>query len=181
MLIRNPIVWLLRIRRRHGYGIHSPFAYQLVTQVLYNPGRYYADEMLDCLLPRLVRWFRLRPRARMRLFFRLVNHFQPRTIAAPDLTPVEWNYLHEGCRHALIDSDIPHGEVDCLLLKHSRPDALQHLHAGSMLIIDDLQHNRSLWNDVRQHPLTRVTFDLYDVGLAFFNPKLQKQHYSINW
>ena len=37
-----------------GNGIHSPFAYQLVTQVICCPGAYYVDERLYPMRDRLL-------------------------------------------------------------------------------------------------------------------------------
>ena len=181
MLIRNPLIWLRRVRHRCGYGIHSPFAFNLVTEVLYSHGEYYADQKLSLLLPTVVRRLRLRPLAIHRLLFRLANHWQPGIIAAPGLTPAEWNYLHEGCHHAVIDNDMPRGQADMLLLHTPRPDWAKHISESSLLVITDLRHNLPFWKKVLNHPATRVTFDLYDVGLAIFNPKLNKQDYIINW
>ena len=68
-----------------------------------------------------------------------------------------------------------------VVLKHPQPDWADHLNNDSLLVVTDLRQNRTLWQSVRQHSHTRVTFDLYDVGIAIFNPKLNKQHYIINW
>ncbi len=181
-MIRNPFVWLWRIRHRCGYGIHSPFAYQLTTQVIYSPGVYYADEWLDALLPWYVRLFHLRVRARLRLFFRLANHFQPKTIAAPALGQLGRNLVHRGCVRATLFADVPEGKVDMLLLNRDlQDDVFAHVHDCSVVVIDRLQRNKPLWQRLMQHGQVRVTFDLYDVGIAIFDPKLQKQNYIINW
>lgn len=191
-LIRNPLTWLRRIRHRRGHGIHSPFAYNLVTQVLYNPGTYYAYALLDRLQPRHVQLFHLRPRAVHRLLFRLANYRQPQHIAAPGLTPTEWNCLHEGCRHAVIDTAMPATPPDMLLLHPQSPETSgkspsladdwhRHINDNTLLVVLDLPRNRALWQSVRSHPRTRITFDLADLGIAFFLPRLNRQHYIINW
>lgn len=162
MLIRNPFVWLRRILHRRGYGIHSPFAYSLVTQVLYTPGEYYADERLYPCRERL-----MHPRrtAVHRLMFRLANHWQPTVVSAPaELHP----YLHEGCRRAQLQA--------C-------PEPLVTFDGGQgrMVALVDLQHHREAWRRLKDEPQVTVTFDLYDVGLAICNPKLQHHDYIINW
>ena len=40
----RPLRWLLRFRKRCGYGIHSPFAFQFVTGVIYEKGAYFAGK-----------------------------------------------------------------------------------------------------------------------------------------
>ena len=181
MLVRNPWVWVRRFRHRCGYGVHSPFAYALVTEVLYSPGLYYAYGWLDKLHPVWVRRLRLRPLATSRLLFRLANYWQPRTIVAPQMTPLEWNYLHEGCRQALIDTDFSQSPADLIYLTHSGADAMSHVHDRTMLVVGNLRENLALWKDIVNDTRTRVTFDLYDIGIALFTPKLQKQNYTINW
>lgn len=184
--IRNPLTWLHRIRHRKGHGIHSPFAYSLVTQVLYNPGTYYAYALLDRLQPRYVRLFRLRPLAVHRLLFRLANYRQPQHIAVPGLTPIEWNCLREGCRHAVIDPSLPSTSADMLIL-HPQDAALladdwhRYINENTLLVVLDLPHNRTLWQSVCSHSSTRVTFDLSELGIAFFQSRLNRQHYIINW
>ena len=45
----RPFRWLKRFRHRCGYGIHSPFAFQFVTGVIYEKGEYYAYDALENL------------------------------------------------------------------------------------------------------------------------------------
>ena len=68
-----------------------------------------------------------------------------------------------------------------LLLKHDTPGWETHVDENSLLVVSDLRHNHPLWQSVCDNPLTRITFDLYDVGIAIFNPKLNKKNYTINW
>jgi len=34
--------WISRWRHRRGYGVHSPWAFSWITQVIYNDMAYYA-------------------------------------------------------------------------------------------------------------------------------------------
>ena len=166
---RNPLVWLLRFRHRRGYGIHSPFAFNLVTQVLYCPGRYYADDRLDKLFPWWKRVFCPRVLARHRLLFRLTNYWQPREIHAPSYASAQLqSYLHAGCRKAkieLLDDKV-------ITLKGNR---------GRMVIVGDLRKRRRRWRQLVDDSRATLTFDLSDMGVALFLPRMEKQHYIINW
>lgn len=68
-----------RFFRSRGYGIHSPFAYRLITEVLRSPYHFYAfsdiERLLDVngMLPR-------KDVAFHRLSFRLVHYLKPRHI-----------------------------------------------------------------------------------------------------
>jgi len=86
-------LWLKRFRHRCGYGIHSPYAFNLVTQVIYQRGEYYAYASLADA----------RENAHLcekddRLLLRLANDWRPRTcwLIGPE-TDVSAAYLRAGC------------------------------------------------------------------------------------
>ena len=68
VLFRCPLVWLMRVRHRRGYGIHSPFAFGFVTGVVYEDGAYYGYEVIEGGLRWWERW---RYRSVLRLLLRL--------------------------------------------------------------------------------------------------------------
>lgn len=181
MKLRNPLIWLRRIRHRCGYGVHSPFAFDLITQVLYNPGRYYAYERIDGLFPRWARRLRVRRLAVCRLLFRLANRWQPQVVCAPGAGPRERVCLAEGCRKAVFATAYPPEVRVLLYLDGAGEDVLPLLREDTMLVLDHLPRHRDLWRRIQASPLCRVTFDLHEVGLAFFDAKLQREHYVVNW
>ena len=68
------LIWVRRFRHRCGYGVHSPFAFNLITGVIYEKGEFYAYAPLRSL----------RGEARGRekddkLMLRLINDRQPAT------------------------------------------------------------------------------------------------------
>lgn len=167
--IRNPFLWLVRWRHRKGYGIHSPFAYNLVTQVLYTPGRYYADDRLDGLFPWWERYVLRRRLVCHRLLFRLANYWQPREIHVPADVDGEVNsFLHAGCKHARLIM------VDDEVLNYVG-------NRGRMVVVQDLSKHARRWRQIVDDPRVTVSFDLGDMGVAFFLPRMEKQHYIINW
>ena len=36
LTLKRPFIWLYRFRHRCGYGVHSPFAFNLITHVIYE-------------------------------------------------------------------------------------------------------------------------------------------------
>ena len=67
-----------RLRHSRGFGIHSPYAFRFVTEVLNQPCSYYAYNSLpeDVL-----------SRHDWQLLVRLLVHFRPRRIALDDGMP----------------------------------------------------------------------------------------------
>jgi predicted O-methyltransferase YrrM len=59
---------------------------------------------------------------------------------------------------------------------------LPNLNDNSMLIVDDLYWSAGMedaWNAIKQHPKVMVTIDLFQLGIVFFNPHLNKKHYKM--
>ena len=84
LTLKRPFIWLYRFRHRCGYGVHSPFAFNLITHVIYESTAYYKYEELakaqkQLELEKDKRW-KYESKKVKRLLFRLVNYTQPETI-----------------------------------------------------------------------------------------------------
>ena len=80
--LKRPLIWLSRFRYRCGYGVHSPFAFSLITDVIYEKMPYYAYDLLKAEQKKRITtqgWEKGIPKIN-RLLFRLVNKVQPATI-----------------------------------------------------------------------------------------------------
>lgn len=58
------------------------------------------------------------------------------------------------------------------------------LHKNSVVIVDDIYWSAAMkkaWQEIRQHPQVSLSIDLYDAGLLFFRPGLQKAHYVLEF
>ncbi len=178
---RNPLVWLRRIRHRRGYGVHSPFAYQLLSQVVYSPGEYYAYRQLNQQHTLADRLLRPRRRAVDRLLFRLVNFQQPRTLCALGASPRALRYLKEGCHTVVVAMDweaLP----EMLYINKEKVESGAPLVAdGGLVVVDGLRQNRHLWRQLRRSGFYQVMFDLHDVGLAFRRDGMLRDYYVVNW
>lgn len=172
--LTNPLIWLLRFRKRCGYGVHSPFAFRFITDVIYEPLPYYAYQTLTPLLPLS---YRFRRRKGLELMLRLANYQQPSMIAMQGEAPLVTDYLHAGCKGAKFTT------LDCCqqaqLCFLTSPDerAISLLTQGGMLIIDNLQHHRQWFRNL---PAT-LHFDLYDLGIALFALPYYPQYYVVNF
>lgn len=65
------LIWQ-RLRHSRGFGIHSPYAFRFITEVLHQPCRYYAYDSLPDDILNEHEW---------KLLVRLLVHFRPRTVS----------------------------------------------------------------------------------------------------
>ncbi len=61
-----------RLRHGRGFGVHSPYAYRFITEVLHQPHSYYAYAHVPDDILSAHDW---------KLLVRLAVHFRPKTIA----------------------------------------------------------------------------------------------------
>lgn len=187
---RNLWLWIRRFRQRCGYGVHSPFAFGLLENVVYEKLPYYAFRELDAQLT----WRqKFRTRRYLHLLFRLVNYQQPVHVLYADAHPLELAYLKAACPRAVLcnieaddafkawqesaKSTDESGEKRLLFLGAPYEDVAKICSAGTMLLLANVHEHKGWWESL---PAV-VSFDLYDVGIALFDPHYQPQRYVVNF
>ena len=203
--IRRIWNWCLRFRYRCGYGVHSPSDFYLITFVIYEKLPYYAFRTL-----RKKSFTENLPHYRRKvneLLFRLVNHLASKTLlevgtgdsssicylraARPSMNSVtiEGNDCEETLKQ--MESQLMEwGSVDFLHIAHTShykevfDKAMPYMKEASCIVVGnpyETLEKQEWWKSVIQDERVRITFDLYDVGLMFFNPKRYKQNYIVNF
>lgn len=195
------VVWLSRIPRRRGFGVQSPFAFDLITDVIYQRTPYYAYDALRKAEKQLAsqkdkQWLYERLWVK-RLLFRLANEVKANTIVDVGTLAASSLYLKAARVHADYTSA---SSLDDLFLEAGRPVDFLYLHdyrhpdmmeeafrvcapratSRSLFVIEGIGRSKpmkQLWKQMQDDPRVGVTFDLYDVGLLFFDTSLHKQHY----
>ena len=202
ILCKRPFVWLSRFRHRRGYGVHSPFAFHLITGVIYETAPYYEyaalrEEEKRLEAPRR----RSEPLRVKRLLFRLVNYARPETVVDAGRPSASALYLkagRKGAAYAAVtapdelatETDVP---VDFLYLHDWRhPGFVEEVFRRcvprtrecSVFVIEGIGYTaamRRLWEAMKQDARCGITFDLYDLGIIFFDRTKIKQHYLVNF
>ncbi|MEG1866118.1 MAG: hypothetical protein RR331_04515 [Bacteroides sp.] len=203
--LMRPFIWLSRFRHRCGYGVHSPFAFELITGLIYEKTPYYAYSLLakeqKKLSPLRGRGWNSESKKMNRLLFRLVNRRQPDTIVDAGVLSASSLYLQAGRAEAnyVFASDLSElfletgAPVDFLYLHHENNPALAaavyHICAArtspqSLFVVRGIHASRPMrafWKQLQADERVGVTFDLYDFGLLFFDRTKIKQHYIVNF
>lgn len=195
-LLKRYAIWLRRFRNRCGYGVHSPFAFNFITGVVYERGIYYAYASLNRAYGGSFGPFLLRRTRECRLLFRVANYVRPSHLYMWKPTEAESAYLRAGCVHAeaVCLSDCSRIADDSLVdmcyvsvadgFDTCYANLLAHTHSSSVWVmagIYDSAERRTMWRRLQTDERVGVTFDLYDYGIAFFDRSLNKQHYVVNF
>ena len=166
------IIWLSRIHRCLGFGIQSPTDYQFVRSVVNEHRPYYAYQWLGSDDSWLERKLGL-------LYFRIANwrqphHFIDKAKASP--------YIIAGCRRA-VPSAVNDGPVELAVVRDCSlaHQLLCHCDSQSVMIVEDLCHQKEAWKELVKSTQVTISFDLYYCGILMFDPKRSKQQYIINF
>lgn len=184
-LYRRPWVWLARVRKRRGYGVHSPFAYTFIRGVVNEPWPYYAYERLSHLHPWLQRHILTYPMHCRRMLFRVANAVQPQTFRLVGDLSLERRYIT-----AAVPSAVEVNEGNAMFVVVGSDSITQAAQLAATMppegamIIEGIHRNRSnhaLWQTLQADSHTGITFDLYDYGILLFDHSRTKQHYIVNF
>lgn len=198
---------LKRLRYCKGFGVHSPFAFHLITGIINEDLPYYDYTELKLKRKELLREARnrkdqaLNPLQVDELLFRLINYQQPQSIRELGTGfPLSMQYMSSARKKAdkeLFDSSDAllaclrkAEQVDFLLFNRKAPatdvweQVMEKTHAGSLLAITGIHSSPAMkewWKEIVADERTGVTFDLYSLGLVFFDTKKNKQHYIVHF
>lgn len=202
---KRPFIWLSRFRYRCGYGVHSPFAFDLITQVIYEHTPYYAYKELSSMQKglsgeRKCGWKHESKKVN-RLLFRLVNRTQPATIIDAGKLSASSLYLQAGkvsvdylsvtgLSELSLEQGVPvdflylHSYLNTDFVKQVFDVCVSRATENSVFVIEGICYNpamKKLWCQMQSDDRIGITFDLYDLGILFFDKTRIKQHYIVNF
>lgn len=199
--------WVRRFRKRRGYGVHSPFAFDFITGVVYNANAYYAYERLrKPLVASIARLDEYDPESGLtakdlRLLFRLTNWAEPTTITLLGASPTLEAYIRAARPSAVVVSapaaspapatpPAPSASSSTHLFIYS--DSADRLPVGRELtaasvvtiVVRGIHIDAAAsaqWEQLKHSPLCTVSFDLGRFGIIVKVPKINPQHYIVNY
>ena len=195
--------WLRRCGCSRGFGVQSPSAYAFIRYVINEHYPYYAYQELKERLVHLDR----RQHKLGRLLLRLANFWQPEISICND--SLFEDYLRAGCRKVKwVELEHPI-QTDYLLLKDNlllneawgkkrmmvinlekmgmkevRTQVLPLCDDQTMLVLlGNLYREKrgEEWLHLQESDYCGITYDLYSLGIIFFDKKKFKQHYRMNF
>lgn len=205
-LILRTSRWLRRFRKRRGYGVHSPFAFDLITGVIYNDEAYYAYERLrQPLAVSITRLDEYDPDSGLtakdlRLLFRLANWAEPTTLLLRGASPTVEAYI-TAARPSAVLLGLEDGNSGRNLLTAAASAPAIFVYCDSTELLASLPEEltacphtvivvrgihadaaaRQRWEQFKALPTSTITFDLGRFGIVVAHPKINRQHYVVNY
>jgi hypothetical protein len=204
LTLKRFLVRLSRFHCRCGYGVHSPSAFDFITQVIYEKEAHHVYKELKVEEKKRMRVNQEKSRVDEfrkvnRLLFRLVNKVQPCTIV--DVGNLSCSALYLQAGKPLADY-IPASDLTGLFLEKGVPVDFLYLHdyknpvlteqvfrvcvarshKQSVFVIRGIGYSKemkTLWRRLIANEEVGVTFDLYDLGILFFDKTKVKQPYKV--
>ncbi len=197
------LVWLLRIRHCRGFGVQSPWAYSFVRYVINGRQSFCAYKALHDAFPRASRI----ERKNGDFFLRLANFSQFKTVfscycdaSTDDLLAA---YVCAGCHKATYVScnsfsklktelEVRLAERPVLIIVDTLSSAWEKdLESMQGLLKDEdflvaldihaMGEARKRWSSIMNNVANGLTFDLYYVGVVYFDSKRYSEHFKINF
>lgn len=180
--IRRLLARILRIPRTRGFGVQSPFAYYFIRHVVLEHSLYYSYSSLEAH-----GGLNVRTRSIGRLLFRLSN-FVGRKVwfipHKPSLSTYQL-YIHLGSWSSTFTFS-PHVSYNAALV-YAHSEFIEHFsyfQSCSVLVVLGIHNNRNTsntWKRLVNQSNCSVAFDLFDLGIVFFDQPVVKNTYKVNY
>ena len=192
----------IRFRHKRGYGVHSPFVFDLITNVIKEKAVYYDFGRIESMGE-----IREKEKKLYRLLFRLAEYFSYRDVLCVGvqgpwvsryLSAVsrQMHLMNGGCQcpGAEYNEGVKPGElkgrkIDLVFLgkafeedwDEAWEEVLRERREGPLcVVVKDIykgRFNSLVWRQLRQHGT--VSIDMMWYGIVFFDARLQRGRYNM--
>lgn len=179
--LRERLKHAVRFRHKRGYGVHSPFVFSLIMNVIRDKTKCndYPDEKI------LGVKLKHRERKLYRLLFRLGAHLGVKKVGCLGIrSDIVGQYLSALDMDIVIYHDATGNMPDVDLIYIGRDSRLSLQDEKDMLndkvcvvITDIYKTNAPLWRRLKAQ--STVTLDMMWYGILFFDKKFQRGHYNM--
>ena len=169
--LQSALIRLRRMPRTRGFGVQSPSAYRFLRDVVSTRGRYAITEVHRSN----------EPSVKIANFTQAKHWFVSERLASADME----TYVCAGCQEAQVSSEFSENEVYVIDADDVQlvDDILNKASSTSLLIIEGINRSRNAfdrWRQVMTDSRTGVCFDMYKIGVVFFDLKKYKTSYQVN-
>ncbi len=188
--------FLHQLKAINRHGLHSPFVYRLVDEVIYD----FSDKKVYTNLEKA-----LHPHKKLsaadKLLYRLIADWHPHSvIVIGECIPADRIILEHAAAHVMQDddshqrsrNDLPGAHtvifVDAAVINSSQKEELQDLlnklQEGELLLIKNNHQNstaEAMWKQMKINPRVTVSVNLFYLGLIYHRPGQVKEGFLIKF
>lgn len=179
---------LIRTNKK-GFGVHSPFVYRLISDVLFTEGEFYAFKDIQKLT------IKNADKEIIQLIFRLLNNFQPQHIVfVGSSTNKEFEVYEQASgiklNHVLASAEKNQNmkeefkDVDFMILNDSENISLRDLflHEKKVICVKNFDENESMsifFKTLCADKNVQLSIKYKNFGIIIVDNKIPKQNYVI--
>lgn len=165
----NTLIYFLKyacyyITATNKHGVHSPFVFKLLTEVIRTETFYFNRSKKNCAL-----------------ISRLLSHFKPKSI-------VEIGSYNLSKKSMIYHQDFQNtnrGLVDFIYIQKATTEtlniAIKYMHNDSVLVINNIHQTKEEWKCIQKHSKVNVSINLFCFGLIFLREQQNEQHFTIRF
>ena len=182
-----------RLKAKTRHGLHSPFVYRLVDEVVYGFSQKKVLQDIE-MLPETLNQ---RPGAKKlnRLLYRIINDRQPEDIVLlGKVSPVTRAYIKAGAGEAVISQRLENfpTNLDIVFIDTKHYSEAKELLNWCFLYVNEhtlvilkniycTDGMKTVWSEVKANPKVTVTVDLFMVGLIYFRKGQVREDFWIRF
>jgi len=165
----NTLIYFLQyicyyLTATNKHGIHSPFVFQLLTEVIQTKRFYYN-----------------RSKKHSALTSRLLSHFKPKNIVEIG----SYNLSEKSMIYHQDFQNIKEDLIDFIYIQKATTEtlikALKYMHNDSVLVLNNIHQTKEEWKFLQSHSKVNVSINLFYIGLIFLREQQEEQHFTIRF
>ena len=165
----NTLIYFLQyicyyLTATNKHGIHSPFVFHLLTEVIQTKIFYYG-----------------RSNKHSALTSRLLSHFKPKNIVEIG----SYNISQKSIIYYQDFQNIKENLIDFIYVQKATTEtlnkALKYMHNDSVLMLNNIHQTKEEWKILKSHSKVNVSINLFYIGLIFIREQQEEQHFTIRF
>ena len=165
----NTLIYFLQyicyyLTATNKHGVHSPFIFQLLTEVIQTKRFYYNKSKKNSALTS-----------------RLLSHFKPKSIVEIG----SYNLSEKSMIYHQDFQNIKGYLIDFIYIQKATKEtlikALKYMHNDSVLVLNNIHQTKEKWKFLQSHSKVNVSINLYYIGLIFLREQQEEQHFTIRF
>ncbi|MDR2684146.1 MAG: hypothetical protein LBB53_02040 [Prevotellaceae bacterium] len=195
--ITEYLKYKLFARHRKGFGVHSPFVFELLNSVFFEENPFYAFEKIEKSLQKnFSKIFFRRDVKYYRLIFRLTNYFSAKKmLIVGENICVEKYFLSVSKKNETVsEKKLQHLQKKNIfdIIFFSTHNIIYYkdviyspnVSQNTILIFENIYQNRitsRIWKEICSNNNLKVSIDIFKYGIVFFKNDFPKQHYLVKY